>query len=470
MLLYNTQKEFLGMDEQDLKTFGFSDLSQLLSLSADFADLFIKEPGFVHNFKHIHWIDFLLCSDEAEKPKALIGIKSKTFHCTIEVTTIFLTASPATAAYLIHLHDIRESGVMEESFMNTPTLENQAPPEPIQVPDIEIPTESLPIEVTPVETSTAPTLGQPQEFVYKQEIIPQIVATPKATHMQAIREHKEEEKEYFYNPLIASNELGLPVDLIEEFIQDFKAQTEEFKNEIYQSAEEGNIANVRKLSHKLKGVAANLRIEDALEVLTTIHSSDNKKEIQQNIDKLYKIVASFTGEKTDSFEKSPKLQAVKATIEEKIEEKDDDELILDFKDEKAIPIQPLPTKIAIEEDDLIIDFKYPKEQSVCANTQSYNKEQAAHEIGIESESFNELFHDYIYESKALSLLIHSAIEANDEGMCKSNALKLRGLSENMRVHALKADFELLTTTQDMQSAKKTIEQIDLFLLAISQKK
>ena len=63
MLIYNYQKEFVGIDESDLKALGFSDLAQLRSESADFANFFVKTPGFVHNFKHVHWIDFVTCAD-----------------------------------------------------------------------------------------------------------------------------------------------------------------------------------------------------------------------------------------------------------------------------------------------------------------------------------------------------------------------------------------------------------------------
>jgi len=53
MLIYNYQKEFLGIDEKDLKTLGFNSLSELRAEVTDFADLFVKTPGYVHNFQHV---------------------------------------------------------------------------------------------------------------------------------------------------------------------------------------------------------------------------------------------------------------------------------------------------------------------------------------------------------------------------------------------------------------------------------
>jgi len=59
MLIYNFQKEFLGIDAKDLQELGYHDLSSLRSEVTDFADLFVKTPGYIHNFQHVHWIDFI---------------------------------------------------------------------------------------------------------------------------------------------------------------------------------------------------------------------------------------------------------------------------------------------------------------------------------------------------------------------------------------------------------------------------
>ena len=67
----NNKKEFIGIDEQDLNALGFTTLLELQNEADDFADLFIKEPGFVHNFTHVNWIDFVECADPAEGSKVL---------------------------------------------------------------------------------------------------------------------------------------------------------------------------------------------------------------------------------------------------------------------------------------------------------------------------------------------------------------------------------------------------------------
>ena len=64
MLIYNYKKEFLGIDENDLTALGLSNLADLRAEAADFADLFVKTPGFIHNFKHVHWIDYIVCNTD----------------------------------------------------------------------------------------------------------------------------------------------------------------------------------------------------------------------------------------------------------------------------------------------------------------------------------------------------------------------------------------------------------------------
>ena len=58
MLIYNFQKEFIGIDKSSLEALGLSTLSELQEQVEDFADLFVKTPGHIHNFKHVHYLRF----------------------------------------------------------------------------------------------------------------------------------------------------------------------------------------------------------------------------------------------------------------------------------------------------------------------------------------------------------------------------------------------------------------------------
>jgi len=140
MLIYNYKKEFVGMDEQDLKILGFTDLSALLAQTSDIADFFVREPGFVHNFKHVHWIDFVECADDSESQKALISVNSKTFRCNLNIKTLYLSDKPSSKAYMVTLQNLRELGYQEDisssSTFNktTPIIQNKTP-NIVKIPD-----------------------------------------------------------------------------------------------------------------------------------------------------------------------------------------------------------------------------------------------------------------------------------------------------------------------------------------------
>jgi len=85
MLIYNFQKEFVGIDEADLEIFGFANLSELKAESTDFADMFVRAPGYIHNFKHVHWIDFVTCADPSEQSKVIIEVNSKTYKAILDI-------------------------------------------------------------------------------------------------------------------------------------------------------------------------------------------------------------------------------------------------------------------------------------------------------------------------------------------------------------------------------------------------
>ena len=627
MLIYNYQKEFIGIDAQDLETFGFADLSELQAEVDDFADFFVKEPGFVHNFKHVHWIDFVNTADSSENPKVLIKTKFKNFQCTLDIKTLYLKEQPSSKAYLITLQNLKNLGSTEEikvvpPQIKTPVIEKIEPDkliekvetkveqqtvfnevkieptinmepivkiEPILIPDPllvkELPiaeeiqvTQEIKIKDVPIEIKEPLNIDAPLDIEMEDDEI-----EIEKKHIQEVVQTHESvfDNGYIYDPQVASNELGLPVDLIEEFIEDFIVQAKEFKDNLYNAYENSDTNNIKSLSHKLKGVAANLRIEDAHEVLTTINSSTNLSEIKSNLDLFYKIISKLSGEKIlvqqSVIKQVPKTVEVPKIVEvPKKEEEDDlifdfkddkmetffkkkplqeiildddkDDLVLSFKDEKkeVLPIeevlheeepenrdemmqmQPnftnifidiededkvgnaIPTKIDIselsEKQNLKVEtvkeekVELPKEEPIILAEEtitptkeepivitveeitllkeepqqkakeiviSYNKKLAANEIGLDDESYNELFDDYISESKSLADAIHNAIESNNLILIRANAIKLKGMCDNMRVNDLNPDLEIIMNTQNIEVAKEALQQIDLLISKIS---
>lgn len=511
MLIYNSAKEFIGIDEQDLKTLGYSNLLQLRSEAADFADLFVRTPGYVHNFQHVHWIDFVSCAESAEESKVIISVQSKSYTASLSITKAYLTDSPSAEAYFIALNGLRplssrenetvattartkpvpivaideeeqkemvpEEEVVEDAFdIPDEIVENSEPiayvEDSYEIPDAPLDIDFEEEDIAPALVEVSDETGEP----FVQEPAPS-VATPQALQV-------EYDDGYVFDPQVASDELGLPVDLIEEFIQDFIAQSKEFKTKMYNALEENDIDSVAILSHKLKGVAANLRIENALSAITTVNISKDPDIIKTNLDLFYRIMNKLEGKDIDVVEKPVSSSVSAPAIEEvKTPDKEDDfvldfkedapiedEDVPDFKEEMLIEDSDVPDKIELADDDyLATDKEIEKEpQSVVKTVEvSYSKELSANAIGLDMETFEELFVDYIHDSRDISSHIHQALDENNLEKCAKEARILKGMSDSMHMKEFTLELESLISASDKNEMTNAIERIDNVIEQIS---
>ena len=531
MLIYNFQKEFLGIDTKDLQELGYHDLSSLRSEVTDFADLFVKTPGYIHNFQHVHWIDFIDCADDGEPQRVIINANGKNFTANLVISYAYLTDNPIEKAYLVHLHNLRTLTNSEVEQIHDDILQRPAPtpapafhqevptpetPAPIVEPSIQTaaPTQDLVADVEDIFTAPPEPKEVVQPSIEPQE--PQIedvkldldmdtfeeapleVAPPQSTptpKKKVIHKKEHFDNGYIYNPEVASKELGLPLDLIEEFIQDFIAQAGDFKPELYSSLDDGDIDNVKTLSHKLKGVAANLRIEDAFETLTIINTTSDLEVIRTNMDLFYKIIAKLAGEDVEEIveeevlvEEEP-VELVEPLIEQQPQE--NDELTLEFKDD--LPIQERATtndealQIPQEDEDMSLEFKEddildtleekrdeePKEAVELQQEETpkleinYSKSKVANEIGLDTEIFNELFDDFIDETRVLTNEMQEAVSIGDFDLLKSEVMKLKGMSENMRINSFNNELSALMHSTNSQESLKLIDKIHDILEELS---
>ena len=378
MLLYNQRKEFVGIDEDDLKGLGFQNISELQNESHDFADLFVKKPGYIHNFKNFSWIDFILHS-ETDESKAIIHAKGRNFSCALHIAPFHFTSEESGFAVSIRSlrplkgsedleasQDLEASGgvqatpapisrqveespqldisledlqipdsadELEASFDSPPEPEVSLPsfddsyaqelsePEPLDIPDASEMYQDLgatenefgaPLDIDfnesltldediSIDDTPEPSYEEEPEFNIEEELAPVKEETPMLGDYVSPADDGEHLSDlvksgtYVYEPQIAADELGLPVDLIEEFIGDFIDQAHEFHDDLYASIETADFDNVQILSHKLKGVAANLRVEDAFDVLSVVNHSKDPEQVLPNLNHFYKIIAKLEG-------------------------------------------------------------------------------------------------------------------------------------------------------------------------------
>jgi len=468
MLIYNSAKEFIGIDENDLKTLGLSNLSQLRSEAADFADLFVRTPGHVHNFQHVHWIDFVSCAESIEESKVIISIESRSYSANLDITKAYLSDNPISEAYFIHLNNLRVLTAQEKDSISSEIIPKTAPIAVIEEKEYKEAKVEVKVKdkvLTKIEEEIAETpIEIPIELPSDEPEVSQIIEP-------AI--NIEEEDDYVFDPHVASSELGLPVDLIEEFIQDFIAQADEFKSKLYTSLEEKDIINIAILSHKLKGVAANLRIENALNAISDVNASKDTAIIKTNLDLFYNIMDKLAGKD---------VSIKPSTIEPKILDKDE-EFVLEFKDnvEDAEEILEKTESIeeTIENDDFILEFKDDEleETNIVEEVKEvkedievyYSKELSANAIGLDMETFEELFVDYVSDSRDTSSHIHQALSQNDFDKCIKEARILKGMSDSMQMKDFSKELECLMSSSDKKEMTKAIEKIDNVIEQISKK-
>jgi len=522
VLLYNHKQEFIGIDDESLRLLNYSSLEDLLSVCSDVADLFANEPGYIHNFKNFGWIDFLLHAD-SDASSAIVHGNGRTFSCRLSVTPFYLCDQPSKNGYSIAISQVKSiSG--EELKPRTEVLKEPSP-EFIQT---ELAEQSLPAaaplpdyaHLTPTQLSepsvldipktpstsfdnlddihaslTAPLSEKeldifPEELPVKEEkpfLKPTPVSAPtvpspvsessqfSAAEKEYLSHHKVKDS-YQYDPNVAANELGLPVDLIEEFIGDFIQQSHEFKNELFEAAAKNDMNTLHILSHKLKGVAANLRVEDALETLTIINSSEEPHEIEANLKFYYVIVSKLEGKEASSSSNEKVLPIAKEESKPVIDlDAMDDIYSFSLKqDETDTPDESPFKKELVDLDETGVEGTLSKEELTTETEDEenilpplhYDIVAVAGAMGVEPAFMKELLNDYKADALAMSQTIIEAIKAFDTHTWKSSAAKLKGISDNLRLSDISDELAILSTSNDAQEAKKSSERLVSYIAQI----
>ncbi len=560
MLIYNHQQEFVGINEKDLKSLGFRNLADLQSECKDFADLFVKRPTYIHNFKNFNWIYYILNSDIPEA-KVIISAKNREFSATIEIETLYLTDAPSQVAYAITLAKLRalDGREIEESKLGRaetptenidfesgheyiPSLENEkgvvlsepdpfeTPPTgniindpydfdfnaPLEIEDLYVPSETheekLDIDSDfafaefDEQTEDIPTpLEEPKvqkivdEKIKTKPMLGDYTISSDGAHANYIN-NLHVSKDYVYNPQVASDELGLPVDLIEEFIGDFIQQSYDFKEELYTHLTNDDLSDLKLLSHKLKGVAANLRIEDAFEVLSIINTSSNMDEIRATLDHFYTIISKLEGKELSIEPNKEKISDEKLSTTVETSKEDDDLFLLkDFdKEEETVqePLAPHADGGDIYDISLILDeeqpanlqehpleildiddldnfvgskeefYKIPEETNSPAEdleTLDYDKSAAINELGLPSDLIEELLGDFKEQAESRLKVLETAVETNDKTALYDIVMNIKGTADNLRVTKISQVLKDLLFVTDKQEMKQLLIRLKNFI-------
>jgi len=534
VLLYNNKQEFIGIDDEGLRLLNYASLEELLNVCSDVADLFANEPGYIHNFKNFGWIDFLLHAD-SDASSAIVHANGRTFSCHLSVSAFHLCNQPSQNGYTIEMSQIKnisgEEFKPQSTISKTPIKEFTPPSEPIiestqsaPLPDythlaatqlseptiFDIPktqptsldeTDDIyaslmaPLRAEELDSSTEEKVEESAKPIITPEPLP-VAQRPMLGSVQYSSEekgylsHHKVNDAYVYDPNIAANELGLPVDLIEEFIGDFIQQSHDFKDDLFEAAAKNDINALHILSHKLKGVAANLRVENAFETLSVINSSAEPIEIEANLKYFYNIVAKLEGKEPAQVQDTPFIKAEeKKELHTPLKPKADDDIYefalkqnndetlmvhldeIDLQSHVSDDIQEKETpfkKDFLELEDLQLEETPSTTVPVMDEEESeesisiplhYDLNAVAGALGIEPDFMHELLNDYKTDAMAMSNTILQAIKAFDTHTWRSSAAKLKGISDNLRLNEISDELAVLSVTNDAQQAKQASKRL-----------
>ena len=485
MLFYNHQQKFIGIDEEGLKLLNFATFEELLSVCSDVADLFAKEPGYIHNFKSFGWIDFLLHAD-SDARSAIVQGNNRVFSCTLQVKNLFLSEEPSKNGYIVDMLHIQSiNGDEIQPLPITPKAKPDSKPFIVETPiSYENTSETLAddfqtlpevTEYDALEKEESPLEEPDTKFTLPlndKELQEDITIEPELnvelpslenvrfspSEKEFIKSHKINES-YRFDPSIAAHELGLPVDLIQEFIGDFIQQSHDFKEELFEATLKGDINNLKILSHKLKGVAANLRIEDAFETLRIINTSNDVVEIEANLKYFYTIIAKLEGKE---FAETTFFQETIPPSEEIASFADDEIYEFSLKDhgvfQTEIRDDELPPEIFFEE--TVDEEIQPTDPTQLLHL---DKVMLAKELGIEDIFLSELIHEYKQDALRSGKEIVASIAAFDTHAWKDTATKLKGISDHLRLNQISDELAILSQTNDAQEANKASKRLNSFL-------
>lgn len=484
MLIYNYQKKFLGIDVEDLKSLGFSNLFELRSESADFADMFVNTPGYVHNFTGMHWIDYALCSEFDRGAKVIIQAKNRIFKSTLNIKKAYLVDNPSELAYLIYLTELSELSEKEVSAVKSDIESKPAPAStkestPIfdeQESETIKQTEQIPAE-KPVETKIVEEVVKIEEIIPSQKIeyetdtvaeeiihetVPkEIIQEDLETKMDAVEISTDD----FANKPIVSEDTDLDDDLYDlqsskpvkqNTIDDLAVDTEPIDNTTYDLIDTSD-------KYRNKGTLTSADEDDYVPDLP-----DYMPKIKEQIPVVEKKLDLSLAQDIEPLEfKDETIDNIDKNDEntDELASADDDDFVLEIKNETSDNETIKPTKKLEEEKENIPSEVLETYQDLNID---HDKHISANELGIDDEHYNEIFKDYVHEIKSIRDFIAQALEENDYSKWQKSAKKLKTMSDNMKFYVFMEELNAIINTKDKETAKESLANICNVIKQISE--
>ncbi len=532
MLIYNYRKEFIGIDENTLRRLGYNNMDELKEDVADFADLFENRPGYIHNFKNFSWIDFIIHSEQ-DDIKARIRCNGKIYSCGFKVENFFLTQEEQRG-FSVTLTELQAIGdddgsqprelyepetpqALQAQSMAQESLDTEPQPlqmideefsadtyEPVTVPEIEPEPMALDIDMdmTQEESFPEPQSIEPLDIMDEPALEQEVAIEPmpafgEPAPIASSNVELATPADYVYDPSVAADELGLPADLIDEFVGDFIVQAKKFRPDIEEAVLKEDFDTVQILSHKLKGVAANLRIEDALEVLTIINTSKDTAKLQEYLNTLFAIIhklefgpdtALQSGAETPAGQTHEAVSSIDPEdddlysfdlIQEPLSDSDEPafEDSTDTMDIEPLDFEPMDESSSVAQDldspDLVDDMlpieDIAKEAIVPEKTltehdpEKFDIQKASQNLDMPIETLKEYVNEFVDQANNLKSELEDALTSQNFEQVQQVATQLKGISQTLHMDHATQLLSTLQTTSDIKEAIASAKELFVFI-------
>ncbi len=238
MVLYDADKKLLAINEQTLETLGYNSLEEFKKEVYDIAQLFVKRAGYIHEFRSFHWIDYVLTNSTITH-RAILRTKDQ------REMEVFLKVN--------QLNSLRSSNIFYLVTFELNTFNECLVPE----------SES---SFAQAPKKKAPKPSGPQKIEIKPKEFPE-------PNLKQI-----------------SEELNLGEDIVLDFLKEFVNHALEKLPKINSLIQAEDKRSLYHTIHTLKGVAANLRLHPALNILSSIKRDSSLEEMQQALVTFYSYI------------------------------------------------------------------------------------------------------------------------------------------------------------------------------------
>ncbi len=367
MILYDAHKKIIAINEQTLEMLGYASLEEFKNEVIDLSQLFVKRPGYIHQFKSFHWIDYVLTNTTITH-RALLQTKHG------NIIEVFLKVNQLGALNsLSHYYLVTfELNTFNECSTSS-GLEQ-------------------------VDTTSAPPMATSSSNQKEPEYLP------------------IEKKEFPPIDLeTISLDLNLDKDIILDFIKEYISHAVEKLEEVNHFIRARNSKELYKTTHTLKGVAANLRLKPAYEILAKIKKESSIEDMVEQLREFYAYIIYLA---------------------EKLQIPIDKEIALYNPRYKAAPSATLPKSATLQDS----SKKLVKSEVV---------EEAAHELGLSLNEYQEYLKELINEIK-LNLAYNNYNELH----------KLASFARNLYLQECAKYLDQVNINQNPELVKKCLQDLE----------